>query len=234
MRGHRANRFRPQAEEVEARRLLSTAVVELLNKSSYTLTFDFRWGPNYSWTVVTEAPGQGELFWTTYSNSLSAQAVYNMTTAANSQITVSLAQGYNPWNGTGTPPASVAKLYEFLNTSTGVLLYNIPPSEPSAATGYSPASGSLFGPGGPSYLDVQQGAAGDCWLMASLAEVAARDPHDITNMFTYNGTIYVNGKQVGLYRVRFFSPSGAPEYVTVDTELPSGGTYYDRVANNHL
>ena len=83
-------------------------------------------------------------------------------------------------------------------------------ANPAAATGYSPAPASapLFNNGGPSYLDVEQGAVGDCWLMASLAEVAARDPQDIKNMFTYDGTTVDNGATVGLYSVRFFNTSG--------------------------
>ncbi|MGO8745309.1 MAG: fibronectin type III domain-containing protein [Thermoguttaceae bacterium] len=105
-------------------------------------------------------------------------------------------------------------------------------NHPTAATAYTPVSGSLFGPGGPSYLDVQQGAASDCWLMASLAEVAARDPQAIENMFTSEGTAMENGTLVNLYRVRFFNNSGVAEYVTVDNELPSGGTYYDHIPAN--
>ena len=64
--------------------------------------------------------------------------------------------------------------------------------------------------------------------MASLAEVAARDPADIRNMFTAAGTTVENGATVGLYKVRFFNSAGVAEYVTVDTELPSGGAYYDQ------
>ncbi len=105
---------------------------------------------------------------------------------------------------------------------------------PAAAVDYSPVSGSLFGPNGPSYLDVHQGAEGDCWLMSSLAEVAVRDPSDIENMFTDLGSYTENGSQVELYKVRFFNPSGVAEYVTVDTELPDGGGYYDRVENGVL
>ena len=62
------------------------------------------------------------------------------------------------------------------------------------ATGYT-----LFGPNGPSYTDVAQGSAGDCWFLASLAETAARDPNIIQNMFINNGNgtwtvrFYVNG-----------------------------------------
>ena len=105
---------------------------------------------------------------------------------------------------------------------------------PAAATAYTPVSGSLFGANGPSYLDVQQGNVGDCWLMASLAEVAARDPQDIVNMFTADGTTVENGAAVSLYKVRFFNSDGVAEYVTVDTELPSGGGYYDQAANGVL
>ena len=105
---------------------------------------------------------------------------------------------------------------------------------PAADTAYSPVSGSLFGANGPTYLDVHQGAVGDCWLLASLAEVAVRNPSDIRNMFTDLGSITENGSVVELYKVRFFNSAGAPWYVTVDTELPSGGGYYDRVTNGVL
>ena len=115
------------------------------------------------------------------------------------------------------------------------------PGEPTAtndSTGaaipYSPVTGTLFGPKGPSYLDVSQGAEGDCWLIASLAEVAARDPQDIVNMFTYDGNEVENGSLVGVYTVRFYTQSGAPKYVAVDTELPDGGGYYDRPINGVL
>ena len=130
------------------------------------------------------------------------------------------------YNAGGTDWAN----YQGVTTLQNTVVVN----EPTAATAYSPAGGSLFGANGPSFLDVQQGAAGDCWLMASLAEVAARAPSDIRNMFTYDGTTAVNGSVVGLYTVRFFNNAGTPEYVTVDTELPSGGTYYDRATNGVL
>jgi hypothetical protein len=105
---------------------------------------------------------------------------------------------------------------------------------PAAATAYTPVSGSLFGAGGPSYLDVHQGAVGDCWLLASLAEVAARKPADIQNMFSYAGTTVENGSTVSLYYVRFYDSSGYGHWFLVDTELPSGGGYYDHPANGVL
>ena len=72
--------------------------------------------------------------------------------------------------------------------------------------------------GVPTYADVNQGVLGDCWLMASLAEVADRSPSTIENMFINNGD--------GTYTVRFYHNS-VPDYVTVDTYLPSGGNLYD-------
>jgi hypothetical protein len=108
-----------------------------------------------------------------------------------------------------------------------------PFTNPAASKAYSPAPAGtpLFKSGGPSYLDVQQGQVADCWLLASLAEVAARNPQDITNMFTYDGTTVENGATVGLYAVRFFKGDGSASQVVVDTELPSGGGYYDQVHN---
>lgn len=69
----------------------------------------------------------------------------------------------------------------------------------------------LFAAGGPVYQDVQQGQVGDCWLLASLAEVADRNPTAIRNMFIDNGD--------GTYTVRFFN-GGVADYVTVDNYLP--------------
>src|SRR5262249_10931831 len=79
---------------------------------------------------------------------------------------------------------------------------------------YQTVTGELFGPGGPSYKDVQQTRLGDCWLLASLAEVAVRMPWDIQGLFinNYDGT----------YTVRFFNGATA-DYVTVDSELPQLG-----------
>jgi hypothetical protein len=94
---------------------------------------------------------------------------------------------------------------------------------------YSPANGTLFGVDAngnsmpPSYLDVHQGGMGDCWLLASLAEVAAREPSVIQSMFTPDGTTTDNGSVVPQYLVRFYDSNGHAQYVTVDTELPVSG-----------
>ncbi len=108
--------------------------------------------------------------------------------------------------------------------------------DPSAASTYSAVSGSLFASGGPQYTDVRQGQADDCWLLASSAEVAARDPGYLTSMFTYEGTNTINGATVSVYSVRFYSHEGfgVPHNVTVDTELPGGGNTYDHPANGVL
>ncbi len=101
---------------------------------------------------------------------------------------------------------------------------------------YSPASGTLFNPqtNQPSYLDVEQGDLADCWLLAGLAEVACAAPQDIVNMFTYDGTQEDNGSVVDVYTVRFFNSSGVAQYVSVDTELPDGGGFYDQPVNGVL
>jgi hypothetical protein len=120
-------RFRPCVDGLEARQLLAVAVVEVLNQSSYNITYDFRWTTSSSWTQITERPGAGELFWTNYSTSLTPQVLYDTTTSSNSQTTDTLTNGYGEYTGTGTPPTSSASLYEFQNTSTGVQLNYVPP-----------------------------------------------------------------------------------------------------------
>ena len=55
--------------------------------------------------------------------------------------------------------------------------------------------------------------------MAALAEIAYRSPATITSMFIVNGD--------GTYTVRFYN-NGKADYVTVDSQLPSG---YASIAN---
>jgi hypothetical protein len=76
---------------------------------------------------------------------------------------------------------------------------------------YAPAGGTLFGASGvPSYNDIAQSYA-DCYLMASLGQVALQAPAAIQGMFTNNGD--------GTMTVRFFN-NGVADYVTVDMDLP--------------
>jgi hypothetical protein len=125
-------------------------------------------------------------------------------------------------NSTGTTWAD----YQSVTTSAS----SVTVDHPLAARAYAPARGSLFGANGPSFLDVQQGQEGDCWLISSLAAVAARNPSDIQSMFTPAGTTVEDGTTVSLYNVRLFDSGGTAHYVTVDTELPAGGSYYDSTA----
>jgi hypothetical protein len=111
--------------------------------------------------------------------------------------------------------------------SVGASAYGNNLDEPSSVAVYKGVKGTLFGPNGPSYRDVRQNLLGDCWLLASLAEVAARAPQVIRSMFTYTGTTVVNGDVVDTYSVRFYDTNQFPHYVTVDTALPEGGSYYD-------
>ena len=81
-------------------------------------------------------------------------------------------------------------------------------SKPSA---YQPVSMPLFGAGGPSYLDVNQGDVGDCYFLAALAETALTDPSLIERMISRNSN--------GTYSV-LFHVDGQDDYVTVNDQLP--------------
>jgi hypothetical protein len=96
---------------------------------------------------------------------------------------------------------------------------------PVAGGRYSAVSGTLFGQAGPKYSDVDQGGLGDCWLLASLAETAFRSPSVIKSMFIANGD--------GTWSVRLYH-NGVPDWVTVDDQLPGGGTINDKPQNGVL
>jgi hypothetical protein len=85
--------------------------------------------------------------------------------------------------------------------------------------------------GAPAYTDVFQGGVGDCTLMASLAEVAYRNPSIIQSMFIYDGTAQEGGQTVNVWTVRFYH-NGQADYVTVDSELPNSGTLYAHPEND--
>jgi hypothetical protein len=53
-------------------------------------------------------------------------------------------------------------------------------------------------------------------------------------MFTYNGTATENGSVVGVYTVRLFDTRGVAHNITVDTELPGGGSEYDQATGGVL
>jgi hypothetical protein len=105
---------------------------------------------------------------------------------------------------------------------------------PIASGSYQKASGSLF-QNGISYQDVNQGAVGDCYFVATLASAALEKPSAIQSMFIDNGD--------DTFTVRFFN-NGVADYVTVDKYLPTnlygnavyagwgGGSYNE--TNNEL
>lgn len=79
-------------------------------------------------------------------------------------------------------------------------------------TTYQYVLGGLF-VDGPSLEDVDQGSAGDCYLINALGAVAHSDPTAIDNMFVYNGD--------QTWTVRFYNNrDNQPHYVTVDRYLP--------------
>ena len=111
-----------------------------------------------------------------------------------------------------------------------------PIAHPASPGIYQVANGTLFGPAGPVYTDVAQGNLGDCWLVASFAEAAARDSQLIRNMFTYLGVYRERGVAVQLYDVRFYDKNGQVKTVLVDNKFPMmrGTEYNDQVRNGVL
>ncbi len=119
------NRREPLLRAASAPPASTDAVVSITNNSSYTVGFDFRWTPSSPWTLYTEAPGQSEIFSTTYSSGLTPQTYFDATTTTGNDTLVTLAQGYGEWTGTGTPPATAATPYGFENVSNGLELFYI-------------------------------------------------------------------------------------------------------------
>ncbi len=87
---------------------------------------------------------------------------------------------------------------------------------------YSNVSGPLFGAGGPSMSDINQGQLGDCYLLAGLAEVAYQNPAAITSMITNNGN--------NTYGVQFYI-NGVANYVTANASLADGGSIFNSGTN---
>jgi hypothetical protein len=91
-------------------------------------------------------------------------------------------------------------------------------------TTYKPVSGQLF-VNGPSSEDIRQGSVGDCYLLASFAAVADKDPQTIRDRFIDNLD--------GTWTVSFYSTTNEgfkhQHFVTVDNMLPVsrfGYSYY--------
>jgi hypothetical protein len=88
----------------------------------------------------------------------------------------------------------------------------------SFSVSYSASTKPLFASGGASMNDINQGYLGDCYLLASLAEVAKQEQSVISSMFTVNGN--------GTYGVRFYV-NGVARYVTVNASLANGGSIFN-------
>ena len=90
----------------------------------------------------------------------------------------------------------------------------------AAATGlYKTFTAELL-VGGASYLDVNQGSAGTCYLMAALAGVANSSASALQTTFVSNGTLAENR----VWGVRFFDTQGKELWVTVNDQLAVAGT----------
>lgn len=82
----------------------------------------------------------------------------------------------------------------------------------------STVNAPLFAAGGPSFNDVNQGYLGDCYFLASCAELAHQNANAISGLFTNNGN--------GTYGVRLYD-NGQAEYVTVNASLANGGAIFN-------
>ena len=90
----------------------------------------------------------------------------------------------------------------------------------AAATGvYKTFTAELL-VGGASYLDVNQGSAGTCYLMAALAGVANSSASALQSTFVSNGTVAGNR----VWGVRFFDTKGKEVWVTANDQLAVAGT----------
>jgi hypothetical protein len=94
----------------------------------------------------------------------------------------------------------------------------------------TPFSEELIDPSGPSTNDVNQGRLGDCYFLASCAEVAYMNPTYIESMFSYDA---IGGTYSGTYGVRFYY-DGVAEYVTWGGMLADGGTIFNHATSGYI
>ena len=80
----------------------------------------------------------------------------------------------------------------------------------------------LFGPSGASYKDIQQGAVGDCWFMASMQQMALAGR--IEDNFLNRGA-----SNSGVYAIKFY-PLGVPVHIMVDDNIPRYNSNYPKYA----
>lgn len=85
----------------------------------------------------------------------------------------------------------------------------------SVVASYAKSTGTLF-VDGIAVSDVNQGTAGDCYLIAAIGGLAVSKPDALQALFVDNGA--VDG--VRSWGVRFFDANGAAHWVTVNDMLP--------------
>ena len=123
------------------------------------------------------------------------------------------------WTGgaaSATPLGDLATGYTVTQLNELIGKWFLGTDLPSDGGVYTLSSAPLYGPGGPTAADVNQGSLADCYLLASLAEVAAQDPSAIESMITNNGN--------GTYGVGF-TVYGQKRFVTVNADLQSVGNH---------
>ncbi len=149
----------------------------------------------------------------------------SLTPAQLAQLNAQIGEGSSWWGG-GSADNGVRVGYASLlfGSLSGAALQRVqesmPELEPSPLAAdkkrgltYQPADGPLFGPDGPDIKqDLQQGQAGDCWFLSSVAAATERDPQ-----FPQQ---HVHENPNGSYTVTFYN-DGKPVYVTVDNRLPT-------------
>lgn len=84
------------------------------------------------------------------------------------------------------------------------------------STAYSRVDLPLYSKNGPDDAEISQAEVGNCYMLASLVNIADDDPELIESMITDNGN--------GTYGVRMYGLKDELLYVTVNDELPGAGT----------
>ncbi len=96
---------------------------------------------------------------------------------------------------------------------------------PTTSASYMPVNGNLF-VNGINESDVKQGSLGDCYFLATLSALAAKNKSAIFEMFKHNGdstwTIGFHYQTQGIYK---------KEYVVVDNHLPINSLGHSIYAN---
>ena len=92
----------------------------------------------------------------------------------------SIGMAASPTRCVGLPSAEVVnQVAAFTNTGTDRTLDGDRIVDPTVLAGdrYETFSNRpLFGPLGPTFEDINQGALGDCWILAGLGSIADRNP----------------------------------------------------------